>query len=581
MKHKLITLALVVYLPIGLCRAGDKITIDGQFEDWLVVPTTMVDDSEEGSTEDFADLQITNDNDFLFLRFSFNDGEHLLQDLNSMRLFIDTDNNNQSGYQIHGIGAELEWCFGCRGGTYHSPTGQISIDQADIVLRSAPTITSTEFEMALGFSSIPMTMGDTQIPDTIAVVLASSDMLDFMPDLPGQIRYAIDRNEFDLPVPIPLASDHVRHIRVLTYNTLAGGLLHINRQDHFYRIMQALKPDIMAFQEQSGGDQVTSLMRDWFQERSIYGVEMGNNNIVVSRYPILNQALITGSGRTMAVLLHTESVLGANLLILNSHLACCTNNESRQHDADEIIMVMRKWYAGQGPFDIPEKTPIIHLGDFNLVGYSQQLKTLTEGDILDEDTFGEDFFPDWDNSPLADLFSRHTSIRMGYTWRNDNESFSPGKLDYILFTDSVIEPGNHFILNTLAMSETELEKYGLLSDDTNLASDHLPRIMDIASVEPVSGVEKSGGPHEFRLYQSYPNPFNPSTIINYELPITNDVELSVYNALGQKVITLVAERQAAGSYQVEWDASEMASGTYYYRIRAGEFVDVRKMVLIR
>jgi hypothetical protein len=85
----------------------------------------------------------------------------------------------------------------------------------------------------------------------------------------------------------------------------------------------------------------------------------------------------------------------------------------------------------------------------------------------------------------------------------------------------------------------------------------------------------------FSLQQNYPNPFNPVTIINYELPITNDVELEIYNMLGEKVVTLVSGRQEAGLHQVEWDASGFASGVYYYRIETGEFVDVKKMILLR
>jgi alkaline phosphatase D len=87
--------------------------------------------------------------------------------------------------------------------------------------------------------------------------------------------------------------------------------------------------------------------------------------------------------------------------------------------------------------------------------------------------------------------------------------------------------------------------------------------------------------HTYQLYQNYPNPFNPRTIINYELPTTNYVELGIYNLLGQKMITLVSEKQRAGKYSVEWDASGMASGIYYYMIKAGEFQDVKKMILIR
>jgi hypothetical protein len=88
-------------------------------------------------------------------------------------------------------------------------------------------------------------------------------------------------------------------------------------------------------------------------------------------------------------------------------------------------------------------------------------------------------------------------------------------------------------------------------------------------------------PHTYSLKQNYPNPFNPVTMITYQLPMINDVDLSIYNILGQKVATLVNERQQAGRYRVEWDASGFASGVYYYRLEAGEFVDIRKMILLR
>jgi hypothetical protein len=88
-------------------------------------------------------------------------------------------------------------------------------------------------------------------------------------------------------------------------------------------------------------------------------------------------------------------------------------------------------------------------------------------------------------------------------------------------------------------------------------------------------------PREFSLYQNFPNPFNPKTIINYQLPMNSDVELSIYNLLGQRVATLFNKHQRAGYHQVEWDASNHASGVYFYRIEAGEFQDVKKMILIR
>ena len=98
-----------------------------------------------------------------------------------------------------------------------------------------------------------------------------------------------------------------------------------------------------------------------------------------------------------------------------------------------------------------------------------------------------------------------------------------------------------------------------------------------------TGIERdySSVPQDYTLLQNYPNPFNPVTTINYKLQIANYVELTIYDLLGRKVVTLVNEKQTVGSYQVEWDASGFASGIYYYKLEAGEFVDVRKMALLR
>ena len=88
-------------------------------------------------------------------------------------------------------------------------------------------------------------------------------------------------------------------------------------------------------------------------------------------------------------------------------------------------------------------------------------------------------------------------------------------------------------------------------------------------------------PTSFALEQNYPNPFNPLTVISYRLPVVSRVDLAIYNTLGQKVATLVSERQAAGIHRYLWDASGLASGVYLYRLQAGEFVQVRKLILMQ
>lgn len=86
----------------------------------------------------------------------------------------------------------------------------------------------------------------------------------------------------------------------------------------------------------------------------------------------------------------------------------------------------------------------------------------------------------------------------------------------------------------------------------------------------------------FELFQNYPNPFNPVTSIEYQLPQISQVDLSIFNILGQKVATLVSEKQLAGSYKVEWDAGGFASGIYFYRLETDKgFVQSRKLILLK
>ena len=88
-------------------------------------------------------------------------------------------------------------------------------------------------------------------------------------------------------------------------------------------------------------------------------------------------------------------------------------------------------------------------------------------------------------------------------------------------------------------------------------------------------------PKEFALYANYPNPFNPATNIEYDLPTAVPVRLTVYNTLGQRVSVLLDEEQAAGRYRIVWDAGHFASGVYFYRIEAGDFAKSAKMILVK
>ncbi|MCF8243125.1 MAG: T9SS type A sorting domain-containing protein [Melioribacteraceae bacterium] len=95
---------------------------------------------------------------------------------------------------------------------------------------------------------------------------------------------------------------------------------------------------------------------------------------------------------------------------------------------------------------------------------------------------------------------------------------------------------------------------------------------------------------EYKLYQNYPNPFNPTTTIKYSIPNTVGDEnfrplltitMKIYDILGREVRTLVNEKQKPGNYEIEFDGSDFASGVYFYQLRCGEFIDTKKLVLLK
>ena len=475
--------------------AGHPINIDGQFHDWDNVGIAYSDMEGDGMSADFGDVKITYDMEFLFIYFNFHNGEYLMQDGNAFHLYIDADNNASTGLDFHGIGAELDWTFGQREGVFYINGGSEIIWQNDLTLRIGPTITSTEFEIAISRESDVLTLNESQVLAEGKIVIAEAPPnSDTVPNEDGGIYFSIGEDTVPLPEPIPLERKHEDDIRIVTYNTWNDGFLDEERQPHFKRIIQALDPDVIALQEHWDWDEIDDIIQSWFPDEPWHASWTHRDMVVLSRFSIIDDASLISSGRTMGALLDTEEELGKNLLIVNSHLSCCANNEDRQQQVDEFLSVWREWISNEnGPFNLEDETPFVHVGDFNFVGYRQQVETIRIGDIVDENEYGEDFLPDWDNTVVVDLFSRHTHKRMGYTWRSDGSSFNPGKLDYIFYSDATIDTGRHFTLNTLAMEEATLMEYGLEWDDTQEASDHLPRVFDITLNDLDIGVDFNEG----------------------------------------------------------------------------------------
>ena len=565
-------ITLLLYLTC--LRAAHPIVIDGLFDDWQEVPVTITDPEGDYNYDDWAELKITNDDDFIFFKISLHSEETLLQNWNNFYLYIDADRDSLTGHPFRGLGSELAWHFGYRTGQYFEQDGIIDLWQNDITLRQAPTVTSTEFEIAIARGSFVLSD-----PDSIAVIFSSFyDTGDYMPDSWGGVVYQLDTTVVGPAAPILLEKTGTR---LVTYNTLNTGILESDRQPKFQRIIQALDPDIIALQEHSEWNEIGDIISSWFPEDTWYQGYTFRDLVVLSKYPIINQANLISSERTMCALLQTDDPINPYLLILNSHFSCCDNDDDRQEQVDELVQVLREWRLNDnGPFDLPEGTPMFHVGDFNFVGYREQIETVTAGNIQDEGNYGSDFPLDWDGTAITDLFSRHTHKRMAYTWRSDGSSFNPGKLDYVLYTNSNLSILNHFVLNTLAMPDSILNEWELEAEDTNEASDHLPRIVDFM-VTDLGITGELDLPQQYILSHPYPNPFNPQVMIPITLAKEAHIQLRIYDIHGRLVISIADDVLPAGKKLFSWDGSQYPSGVYIVRCQAGYVMQTEKIILLK
>ena len=147
-------------------------------------------------------------------------------------------------------------------------------------------------------------------------------------------------------------------------------------------------------------------------------------------------------------------------------------------------------------------------------------------------------------------------------------SFVPGH-------GTTLEPQHYSYMDTTATAG--LWWYRLKQIDL----DGTVHYMDGIAVDILTGVSEEPFPIAYSLGQNYPNPFNPTTLIQYSLPTSGHVSLSIYDVLGREVATLVKSRHESGYYESEWDATGFSSGVYFYRIQAGDYVDMKKLMLMK
>ena len=582
---------LLLILPGHAVPQAARISMDGYFSDWGQLEPIYAGSlkKQSATAQFFGKLWVANDERFLFLRIELG-AEINLQNDNSIVLYLDSDNNAGTGKSVRGIGAELEWYFGEKTGTFFSNGNAYQIRHRHLGLITMPTITSTEFEVCLERMAKPANQQQLFTGDTVGIVFENRQTGDFIPNSGDRIHYIFDKTVLTPIKPISLNKKNEDHLRIVTYNVLRDNLFKQTQQKYFERILAAIQPDIIGFEEiydHSANEtalQVESMLPSAPGEQW-YRAKLDPDIIAISRYPIVKSFPIDGNG---AFLIQLRPRYDRDLLFIVAHPSSGSRNYERQQEIDAMMAFVREAKKPGGTIELPANTPIVIVGDMNLVGYAEQLRTFLTGEIANLNQYGPSFKPDWDGTDFTALLPRQTDLLLSFTWYDEGNSFSPGRLDYIIYSDSAIKPGNHFILFTPEMSPDSLAKHGLQPGDVTLASDHLPVVSDF--IVPLSTDVKIGAfphrPGSISLNQNYPNPFNPGTEISYWLPQQSRVALKIFNLLGEEVAVLVDSVQARGYQSMNWNGRDklgnsVESGVYIYQLRVGDRVLSRKMVVLR
>lgn len=292
-------------------------------------------------------------------------------------------------------------------------------------------------------------------------------------------------------------------IRVMAYNTARNFISDSTKDALFERILQAVNPDIISFEEIEDTittSQMVTRLNSILPTSSTWTVHLGLSDgyirtVLASRFPQSRQILDTAPpseirGVNAALVDLPDGVYLTDIYPMAVHLkayAGGTNTQRRQKACDALA----KWFGDLrtpgGAIDLPTSTPALVMGDFNFVDPDPQQPeiTLRTGDIVDNATYGPDIKPDWDGSDLLDVTPTDP-----YT--GDPDTYPSGttnptsRIDRIYITESVLGVVNAFVLNTQTMTSAQRAAAGLQSGDTDNASDHLPIVADFAILVPVT-----------------------------------------------------------------------------------------------
>jgi endonuclease/exonuclease/phosphatase family metal-dependent hydrolase len=392
-------------------------------------------------------------------------------------------------------------------------------------------------------------------------------------------------------------------LRVMNWNLLNFAGTDTTRVHYYRDVISYSNPDIFICQEISGPAANKVLFNQVFQAFApgVYDTctfDMGpdTGNLLFfkkSRAKFISNTPIRTELRYITEFKMYIPYIADTVRFFSCHLKASsgsTNELQRGREVDTL-----RYYTNR----LPVGKYFVMTGDFNIysaneIAYQKlQAVTIGEGQLYDPIV---GMTGTWANASYAFYHTQSPRLR---SFGGGAPGGMDDRFDLLLHSKAMTLPANKIYMSYLRARYFTVGNDGNHYNDSinklpnnsaplavingiHYASDHCP-IIGVYMMNGTSGVvtQTSTLANSFSLYQNFPNPFNPGTTINFDLPRSSYVSLTVYDMNGKQVMNPVNENRSAGKFSVSIDASALPSGTYFYRLRAGNFVSMKKMILLK
>jgi endonuclease/exonuclease/phosphatase family metal-dependent hydrolase len=388
--------------------------------------------------------------------------------------------------------------------------------------------------------------------------------------------------------------------KIMAYNLLNYDYTDTSRFQYYRTVVQSSNPDILVVEEILSQNAV-----NYFRDRVLNSLGIGNYSAGVfingfdsdnaiffksAKYIFISNTPIHTELRDISEFKIVHIATGDTLRLYAVHLKANNTAADQQQRAREVDSLRKVTNA------LPLNSNFLVMGDFNFYGANEpayikllQVMPGNEGHFIDMLNMPGT----WNNSSYAVYHTQSPRVRAfggGSTGGMDD------RFDLILYSKAVNEQGgvtiipqsltpygndgNHFNDSINRPPNTAVSQ--LVANALHYASDHLPvfalfKFEGTIGIQPVSNVT----PEKFELGQNYPNPFNPVTNFKFRVAGYRHVVIKVFDLLGREVAEIVNSDLQPGTYKADFNAINLSSGMYFYRLTAGSFSETKKMILVK